>query len=79
MNYFKLYYYTIPKKYQKKFLFLIFIIFINSILEFLSISALIPVVQSLVDKEFFLNKHLTYFFSNYFNYKIENYFFFIFI
>jgi hypothetical protein len=49
----KFYFLTLPKKFKLKFIFLIFLLFVNSLFEFVSIGAILPVAQSMVSENFF--------------------------
>jgi ABC-type multidrug transport system fused ATPase/permease subunit len=63
-NYIKNYFIALPNKKKKNFSFLIFLLFLNSIFEFISIGSLIPILQSLVSKSF-LDIYFLEFFSFY--------------
>jgi ABC-type bacteriocin/lantibiotic exporter with double-glycine peptidase domain len=63
-NYIKDYFLLLPNKKKKDFLFLIFLLFINSIFEFISLGALLPVLQTLTSKSF-LDIYFLEFFSSF--------------
>ena len=68
-NYIKNYFIALPNKKKKNFSFLIFLLFLNSIFEFISIGSLIPILQSLVSKSF-LDIYFLEFFSFYLKIKV---------
>jgi ABC-type bacteriocin/lantibiotic exporter with double-glycine peptidase domain len=63
-NYIKDYFLLLPNKKKKDFIFLFFLLFINSIFEFISLGALLPVLQSLTSKSF-LDVYFIEFFSSF--------------
>lgn len=64
------YYSILPASYKKQFFFLVFLLFVNSLFEFISLGAIIPILQSLVDKSF-LDVYVVNFFENYFGILFE--------
>jgi ABC-type multidrug transport system fused ATPase/permease subunit len=62
-NYIKNYFIVLPDKKKKDFFFLLFLLFINSIFEFISLGALLPILQSLTSKSF-LDIYFFEFFSS---------------
>jgi ABC-type multidrug transport system fused ATPase/permease subunit len=70
MKNFSDYYSVLTETYRKNFFFLLFLLFLNSIFEFISLGAIIPILQSLVDVSF-LDIYVVNFFKIYLNYSIE--------
>ena len=56
--------------YKKKFIFLLFLLFLNTFLEIASLSSVVPVLQSLT-QESSLDIYTTNFFFNFFDYEIS--------
>jgi ABC-type multidrug transport system fused ATPase/permease subunit len=70
MKNFSDYYSVLTETYRKNFFFLLFLLFLNSIFEFISLGAIIPILQSLVDVSF-LDIYVVNFFKIHLNYSIE--------
>jgi ABC-type multidrug transport system fused ATPase/permease subunit len=70
MKNFYSYYSVLSASYKKQFFFLVFLLFINSLLEFISLAAIIPILQSLTDKSF-LDIYVINFFESYFGILFE--------
>jgi ABC-type multidrug transport system fused ATPase/permease subunit len=64
------YYSVLPALYKRQFFFLVFLLFINSLFEFISLAAIIPILQSLADKSF-LDTYVINFFESYFGILFE--------
>ena len=67
----KFYFLTLPKKFKLKFIFLIFLLFVNSLFEFVSIGAILPVAQSMVSENFFFDEYLISFFNQVLNIELK--------
>ena len=70
-NYIKNYFSILTRKEKKQFIILLIILFVNSILEFISLGALFPILQSLIS-ESFIDKYFLNFIFDIFKIQLDS-------